>query len=110
MPPMRTGLVNLFLQHTSASLGISENTCRDVRLDLESHFNKSAPDDNALYQHTLEGEDDMPAHIKSVTIGTSLNIPLKDNELLLGLWQGVYLGEHRNHAPSRNIIITAQGQ
>ena len=109
MPAMQTGLVHLFLQHTSASLTISENTCNDVRLDLETHFNAAVPEEHSLYRHTLEGEDDMPAHIKNVILGVSLIIPLHNSQLFLGQWQGVYLCEHRNHATSRRIIITAHG-
>lgn len=109
MPSMECGLVHLFLQHTSASLTISENTCNDVRLDLETYFSSSIPDDNTLYRHTLEGDDDMPAHIKSTILGVSLTIPFQNNQLSLGQWQGIYLCEHRNHATSRRIIITAQG-
>lgn len=110
LPDTQIGLAHLFLQHTSASLTISENTCQDVQKDLEAFFNTTVPDDKRLYQHTLEGEDDMPAHIKNVMIGTSLTIPIKNNELLLGQWQGIYLCEHRNHAPERRIVITVQGQ
>jgi secondary thiamine-phosphate synthase enzyme len=109
MPTIKVGLIHLFLQHTSASLAISENTCTDVSEDLESHFNATIPDDNSLYRHTLEGEDDMPAHIKNAILGVSLTIPLQNNELLLGQWQGIYLCEHRNHATPRRIILTAQG-
>ena len=109
MPALQTGIIHLFLQHTSASLTISENTCNDVRLDLETHFNSLVPDDNSLYRHTLEGEDDMPAHIKNTMLGASLVIPVSNNQLLLGQWQGIYLCEHRNHATARRIIITAQG-
>ncbi|WP_133127971.1 secondary thiamine-phosphate synthase enzyme YjbQ [Legionella nagasakiensis] len=109
MPWFKIGLVHLFLQHTSASLTISENTCHDVRLDLEMHFNQTVPEDNSRYRHTLEGEDDMPAHIKNVILGSALTIPLKDNQLLLGQWQGIYLCEHRSHATDRKIIVTVQG-
>lgn len=109
MPLIHVGLVHLFLQHTSASLMINENTCSDVRLDLETYFNTNIPDDPSLYRHTLEGDDDMPAHIKSAILGVSLTIPLRDGELLLGQWQGIYLCEHRNHASARHVIITAQG-
>ena len=109
MPAIQTGLIHLFLQHTSASLTISENTCNDVPLDLETCFDALAPDDSSLYRHTLEGDDDMPAHIKSTLLGVSLVIPIGDTKLLLGQWQGIYLCEHRNHATARRIIITAQG-
>lgn len=109
MSRLQTGIVNLFLQHTSASIAISENTCIDVPKDLESYFNSAIPDNNKLYRHTLEGEDDMPAHIKNVLLGASLTLPLKEGQLALGQWQGIYLCEHRNHATARRIIITAHG-
>jgi len=109
MPSLHTGLVHLFLQHTSASLTISENTCNDVRLDLETFFDATVPDDYSRYRHTLEGEDDMPAHIKNALLGVSLTIPLHNQQLLLGQWQGIYLCEHRNHAPARRIILTTHG-
>ncbi len=109
MPSIKVGLLHLFIQHTSASLAISENTCKDVPMDLETHFNLLAPDDNSLYRHTLEGSDDMPAHIKNVTLGVSLTIPIHMNQLLLGQWQGIYLCEHRNHPPARKIVLTAHG-
>jgi secondary thiamine-phosphate synthase enzyme len=109
MPPIHTGLINFFLQHTSASLTLSENTCPDVALDLETYFNQLIPDDNRLYRHTLEGEDDMPAHLKNVMLGASLVIPLHEGKMALGQWQGILLCEHRNQAPTRKIIITAHG-
>ena len=109
MPLIQTGMVNFFLQHTSASLVLSENASPEVALDLETYFTKSIPDNNKLYRHTLEGEDDMPAHIKNVLLGVSLNIPLKNGKLALGQWQGIYLCEHRNQAAERRIIITVQG-
>jgi secondary thiamine-phosphate synthase enzyme len=109
MPPIQTGLIHFFLQHTSASLAISENTCADVAKDLEGYFTKNIPDDLSLYHHILEGDDDMPAHIKNVLLGVSLTIPLQKGHLALGQWQGIYLCEHRNQAPARRIIITAHG-
>ncbi|MBA2657949.1 MAG: YjbQ family protein [Tatlockia sp.] len=109
MPAIENGLIHFFLQHTSASLAISENTCADVAKDLETYFSKNIPDDNRLYRHTLEGVDDMPAHIKNVLLGVSLTIPLKNKTMALGQWQGLYLCEHRNQAPARRLIITAQG-
>jgi secondary thiamine-phosphate synthase enzyme len=109
MPALQTGLVHLFLQHTSASLAISENTCSDVPLDLEAYFNGTIPDDESLYHHILEGEDDMPAHIKNVILGVSLTIPISNGRLALGQWQGIYLCEHRNHATERRIVITVHG-
>jgi len=109
MPAIQTGLAHLFLQHTSASLAISENTCADVPKDLETYFSSAIPDDEELYQHTLEGEDDMPAHIKNTLLGVSLTIPITKGQLALGQWQGIYLCEHRNHATERRIIITVHG-
>jgi secondary thiamine-phosphate synthase enzyme len=108
-PAMQMGLAHLFLQHTSASLAISENTCDNVAKDLETYFNRTVPEANALYSHTLEGSDDMPAHIKNAILGVSLTIPIQDNELLLGQWQGIFLCEHRNQAPARRVVITLQG-
>ncbi|WP_133129467.1 secondary thiamine-phosphate synthase enzyme YjbQ [Legionella yabuuchiae] len=110
MPDVQVGLLNIFLQHTSASLTISENTCREVREDLEQFFNRIAPDGLPLYTHTVEGEDDMPAHIKNAMLGSSLTIPLNNNSLWLGQWQGIYLCEHRNHAPARSLVLTVQGR
>lgn len=100
------GMVNLFLQHTSASLAINENADPDVRLDTEDWLNTIAPADQPQYRHTLEGSDDLPAHFKSMILGVSLNIPLIRGRLGLGTWQGVYLCEHRNHASSRRLVIT----
>ena len=104
------GLLHLFIQHTSASLSINENADPSVRVDLESHFNQMVPENTAYYQHTDEGSDDMPAHIKSCLLGNSLTIPITDGALNMGLWQGIYLCEHRNHASSRRLIATIQGQ
>lgn len=106
MASINTGLANLFIQHTSASLTISENACADVRYDLEAYFKRTIPDDTNMYTHTLEGPDDMPAHIKNTILGASLNIPVANNNLLLGTWQGVYLCEHRERASSRKLVIT----
>ena len=92
----KVGLVHLFLLHTSASLAINENADPDVRLDTEDWLNKIAPEDQPEYRHTLEGSDDLPAHLKSMMLGVSLTIPLVDGELGLGTWQGIYLCEHRN--------------
>ncbi|MFO0883212.1 MAG: secondary thiamine-phosphate synthase enzyme YjbQ [Pirellulales bacterium] len=105
---IRVGLLHLFLQHTSASLTINENADSDVRRDLEMALNKIAPE-NFPYVHTMEGPDDMPAHVKAALIGTELTIPVRDGRLLLGAWQGIYLCEHRTHASSRNIVLTLQG-
>lgn len=100
-----TGLVHLFLKHTSASLCINENADPSVRTDMERFFTDIA-DAKPYYIHTYEGDDDMPAHIKSVMLGTSLTVPVTDGRLNLGTWQGIYLGEHRDHGGSRSIVVT----
>ena len=102
----KAGMINLFLQHTSASLTVNENADPDVRLDTEDWLNQVAPADQPQYRHTLEGSDDLPAHFKSMMLGVSLNIPLINGRLGLGSWQGVYLCEHRNHAAGRRLVIT----
>lgn len=105
----KVGLVHLFLLHTSASLAINENADPDVRLDTEDWLNKIAPEDQPEYRHTLEGSDDLPAHLKSMMLGVSLTIPLVDGELGLGTWQGIYLCEHRNlqeYGGQRKLVIT----
>jgi secondary thiamine-phosphate synthase enzyme len=104
------GLLNLFIQHTSASLSISENADPTVRIDLETHFNKSVPEDELYYRHIDEGPDDMTSHIKNVIIGSSLSIPITNGSLALGTWQGIYLCEHRNSPHSRKIIATILGE
>lgn len=103
------GILNLFIQHSSASLTINENADPTVRMDMESHFNKFIPENASYYRHTYEGSDDMPAHIKASTLGSSVSIPVNNGQLLLGTWQGVYLGEHRNHGGPRRIIATYVG-
>ena len=107
---IQTGILHLFIKHTSASLTINENADPSVRTDLESHFNKFVPEGAPYYQHTDEGEDDMPAHIKSCILGTSLTIPITEGILNMGIWQGIYLCEHRNHASGRQLVATIQGQ
>ena len=104
-----TGIAHLFLQHTSASLCINENVDPSVRSDAETFMNDLIPETYPKFQHTYEGSDDMPAHLKNMLLGTSLTIPLSRGRLSLGTWQGVYLFEHRNYAGSRTIIITLQG-
>ncbi|GJM13863.1 MAG: hypothetical protein DHS20C12_22660 [Pseudohongiella sp.] len=104
------GLLHLFLQHTSASLSINENADSSVRRDMESHFNQLAPEDAPYYEHTYEGPDDMPAHIKSGLLGCDLTVPIGQGRLQLGTWQGIYLGEHRNRAGARTVIATLQGE
>ena len=103
------GLLNLFLQHTSASLTINENADPDVRRDLEIAVNHIAPE-NLAYTHTAEGPDDMPAHIKSSLLGQHLNIPITNAKLNLGTWQGIYLGEHRDYGNRRSIVATLYGK
>jgi len=103
-------LCNVFLRHTSASLLITENADPDVRGDLERHLNVMVPENAAHYRHTLEGPDDMPAHIKAVLVGPSLTLPVKDRRLALGTWQGIYLCEHRDVASARRLVATLQGQ
>ena len=107
---IRIGMLNLFIKHTSASLTINENADPTVRDDFESHFNRFVPENEPYYRHTLEGGDDMPAHIKSSILGASLNIPITDGKLNMGTWQGVYLCEHRNHGGARTLVATLQGE
>jgi len=104
------GQLHLFIKHTSASLSINENADPDVRRDLESHFNQFVPENAPYYLHTLEGSDDMPAHIKNCILGTSLIIPITKGELNMGTWQGIYLCEHRDHASGRTILATIHGE
>jgi len=106
----KVGIANIFIKHTSASLSINENASPDVRRDLETHFNKFVPENASYYEHRFEGSDDMPAHIKSSILGASLNIPIKEGQLNLGTWQGIYLCEHRNHGGSRKIVVTISGE
>jgi secondary thiamine-phosphate synthase enzyme len=107
---LKVGLAHVFLQHTSASLALNENADVDVRHDLESYFSQTVPEDLAYFRHTLEGSDDMPAHIKSVLLGVSLSIPISAGYLALGTWQGIYLCEHRNQGGKRTLIVTLQGE
>lgn len=106
---INTGLLHLLLQHTSASLTLNENCDPTVRSDMEQHFMRHVPE-SAPYQHDYEGADDMPAHIKSSLLGVSLLLPVKRGRLMLGTWQGIWLGEHRVHGGSRRIIATLQGE
>ena len=103
------GVLYLFIKHTSASLSINENADSTVRDDLESYFNKFVPENENYYKHTCEGPDDMPAHIKSTILGSSLTIPISKGALNLGTWQGIYLCEHRSHIHLRNILATING-
>ncbi|MBB6521975.1 secondary thiamine-phosphate synthase enzyme YjbQ [Pseudoteredinibacter isoporae] len=104
------GLLHVFIRHSSASLTLNENADPTVRQDFESYFNRAVKEDEPYYRHTYEGSDDMPAHIKSSLLGSSVSIPVGDGELLLGTWQGIYLGEHRDHGGSRQLVLTLQGQ
>ena len=104
------GLMHLFIQHTSASLTINENASSDVRGDFERHFQRMVPDGADYFQHTLEGPDDMPAHIKASLLGFSLSIPVKDGRPVLGTWQGIYLCEHRERGGGRTLTITVHGE
>ncbi|MGC3971560.1 MAG: secondary thiamine-phosphate synthase enzyme YjbQ [Pirellulales bacterium] len=106
---VRVGLLHVFIKHTSASISINENADPDVPVDLEQAVNAVAPE-SFPYTHTVEGPDDMPAHVKSVLIGSSVSIPVADGRLCLGTWQGIYLGEHRNHAHGRSLVLTLQGE
>ena len=106
---LRTGILHLFIKHTSASLTINENADPTVRTDFESHFNMLAPENQSYYQHTFEGSDDIPAHLKASILGSSVSIPITDGQLNLGTWQGIYLCEHRNHGSDRELVLTIQG-
>ncbi|MCK9781948.1 secondary thiamine-phosphate synthase enzyme YjbQ [Proteus columbae] len=106
----KIGIAHFFIQHTSASLTINENADPTVRNDFESFFNQCVKEDEDDYLHTYEGSDDMPAHIKSSLLGQSVTVPISQGELNLGTWQGIYLGEHRNHGGNRRIIVTLQGE
>ena len=106
---INTGLLQVFIKHTSASLTINENADATVRDDFESHLNVMVPENASYYKHTYEGSDDMPAHIKASLMGASVQIPITNGKLNLGIWQGIYLCEHRNNGGSRNIVITAFG-
>ena len=112
LPELRTvsrGVLHLFIQHTSASITINENADPSVRTDLERHFNELAPEHARYYTHDTEGPDDMPAHIKTSLLGTSLSVPITDGHLRLGTWQGIYLCEHRDSGGSRRFVATILG-
>ena len=105
-----TGLAHFFIQHTSASLSINENADSSVRRDMEKHMNILAPENAPHFEHTYEGPDDMPAHIKSALLGCEFTVPVQQGRLLLGTWQGIYLGEHRDHGWARNVVVTLTGE
>ncbi len=106
----QTGILNLFIKHTSCALTINENVDPDVREDMETIFNKLVSENAPYYMHTLEGNDDMPAHAKSVIAGVSLNIPITSGHLNLGTWQGIYLCEFRNYGGARSVVATIIGE
>lgn len=104
------GLLNVFIKHTSASLTINENADPTVRQDFESYFNKFVPEDEPYYRHLDEGSDDLPSHIKSSILGSNHSIPITNGKLNMGIWQGIYLCEHRNHGGGRTIALTINGE
>ena len=107
---VKTGILHLFIQHTSASLTLNENASGEVRRDFERYFSQAIPDGAEYFEHTLEGPDDMPAHIKAALLGSSLSIPVSDGKLALGTWQGIYLCEHRDKAGKRRLVATVHGE
>ena len=107
---LKTGICQVFIQHTSASLTINENADPTVRKDFETFFNKAVQEDDPDYEHNYEGSDDMPAHLKSSILGSSVTIPIRNARFALGIWQGIYLCEHRNYGGERTLVITAWGE
>ena len=107
---LKVGLLHIFIKHSSASITLNENADPTVRADMESHFNHFVPERANYYLHTYEGDDDMPAHIKASTLGSSVTIPITNGELNMGIWQGIYLGEHRNSASGRSLVLTISGE
>ena len=106
---IQRGQLQVFIKHTSASLTINENADITVREDFENHLNKLVPENMSYYKHTYEGSDDMPAHIKTSFLGSSIQLPISDGAVNIGIWQGIYLGEHRDHAVGRMLVLTAFG-
>ena len=106
---VRVGMMNVYIRHTSASLSINENADPSVRRDFERYFSRAVAEDEPYYEHTLEGSDDLPAHIKASILGSSLDIPITHGKLNLGTWQGVYLCEHRDSGGARTVVVTIQG-
>jgi secondary thiamine-phosphate synthase enzyme len=107
---LRAGLLHVFIRHTSASLTLNENASPDVRDDFESYFNEAVPEDASYWTHTIEGADDMPAHIKASLLGPSLSLPIRNGRLALGTWQGIYLCEHRDRGGARTLVATLNGE
>lgn len=113
LPELRdfhAGLAHVFMQHTSASLALNENADPTVRADMARYFDRLAPENAPYFEHTAEGPDDMPAHLKAVILGSSLTIPIRNGRLALGAWQGIYLCEHRNLGGARRLLVTLQGE
>jgi len=106
---MKVGIATIFIKHTSASLTLNENASPDVRRDFESWANEAVPESAAYWSHVLEGSDDMPAHVKASLFGPTVTVPVRDGELALGTWQGVYLCEHRDRGGPRKLVVTAFG-
>ena len=107
---IRVGVAHIFIKHTSASLTINEDADPTVRVDFESHMNVMVPEKAPYYLHTMEGPDDMPAHLKNAILGSSIMIPITNGEFNLGTWQGIYLCEHRDHSSARKLVITINGE
>ena len=107
---IKKGILQVFIKHTSASLTINENVDPTVRTDFDTHFNEMVPENQPYYRHTMEGADDMPAHLKSSILGSSIQVPITGGSLNLGIWQGIYLCEHRNHSGPRTLVLTAWGK
>ena len=107
---LRVGIAHLFIRHTSASLTLNENASPDVRDDFEAYFDEAVPENARYWTHTIEGPDDMPAHIKASLLGPSLSLPISDGRFALGTWQGVYLCEHRNRGGPRSVVVTLLGE
>lgn len=106
---VESGIAHIFIQHTSAGLSINENADPSVRRDFESHFNRMVPEDTSMFEHTLEGPDDMTSHIKSSILGHSVSVPVTNGQFNMGTWQGIYLCEHRNNGGRRRLIVTVYG-
>ena len=107
---LRVGMAHVFIRHTSASLTLNENASPDVRRDFETWFSEVVPEGASYWRHTLEGPDDMPAHVKASLLGSSVTVPVSDGRFALGTWQGIYLGEHRDRGGSRSLTVTAWGE
>jgi len=107
---LKVGLLHLFIRHTSASLAVNENADPDVRADLARWLDRAVPENAPYFEHTAEGADDMPAHVKSAVLGPTVTVPIRDGRLALGTWQGIYLGEHRDAGGARSVVATLQGE